>query len=284
MPADVPRHILCPVDLSERSAPALHYAAALSRCADARITALYAESFAPPPYFTESQVEALAAQMRDSAAAAEKTLAQFVAQVLGPGAPKVETRIANALPADAILRTAQETGADLIAMGTHGRSGFNRWMMGSVAERVLRESRIPVLTARHTGDARSPRAIRKILCPVNDSEVAKRSLQLAANLAGCLGAALTVLHVQEKDAPGRIADLCQWVHAQTPSQCEMMELSREGEAAQEIIRVAAETNCDLLVMGARHRLFHDSTVIGTTTIRTVRHAPCAVLTVVEWPE
>jgi nucleotide-binding universal stress UspA family protein len=284
MPVDVPRHILCAVDLSERSAPALHYAATLSRCADARITALYAESFAPPPYFTESQVEALAAQIRDSAAAAKKSLAQFVVQVLGSGAPKVETKIANALPADAILRTAQETGADLIAMGTHGRSGFNRWMMGSVAERVLRESRIPVLVARQTAGAGSPGAVRRILCPVNDSDVARRSLQLAAKLAGCLGAALTVLHVQEQDVRGHIADLCQWVREQAPPQCEKMELSRQGEAAQEIIRVAAETGCDLLVMGARHRLFHDTTVLGTTTIRTVRHAPCAVWTVVEWPE
>ncbi len=284
MSVDVPRHILCPVDLSERSAPALHYAAALSRCADARITALYAESFVPPPYFTESQVEALTSQIRASAAAAEKSLAQFVAQVLGPGAPPVETKIVNALPADAILRTAQETGAGLIAMGTHGRSGFNRWMMGSVAERVMRESRVPVLTVRHTAEASTPRAIRRILCPVNDSTVARQALQMATKIANCLGAAVTVLHVQEEDPRGRISDLCRWVQEEEHPQCEMMELSREGEAAQEIIRVAVETDCDLLVMGARHRLFHDSTVLGTTTVRTVRHAPCAVLTVVEWPD
>jgi len=54
----------------------------------------------------------------------------------------------EALPADGIGQLAALKNANLIVMGTHGRSGLNRWMLGSVAERVLRESLVPVLTVR----------------------------------------------------------------------------------------------------------------------------------------
>jgi nucleotide-binding universal stress UspA family protein len=63
------------------------------------------------------------------------------------------------------------------------------------------------------------------------------------------------------------------------SHCTIRELTREGEAAEEIVSLAKETPCDLLVIGARHRRFFDSTVLGSTTARVVRHAPCPVLTV-----
>jgi nucleotide-binding universal stress UspA family protein len=95
---------------------------------------------------------------------------------------------------------------------------------------------------------------------------------------------VTVLHVKEQDPGHAIGDLCAWVAAQDRSQCSIREVSREGDAAKEIITEATESGCDLLVMGARHRFFLDTTVIGTTTVRTVRHALCPVVTVVEWPD
>jgi nucleotide-binding universal stress UspA family protein len=70
----------------------------------------------------------------------------------------------DALPADGILQLAALKNADLIVMGTHGRSGLNRWMLGSVAERVLRESPVPVLTVRSAPHE----TIRRVLCPVHD--------------------------------------------------------------------------------------------------------------------
>jgi nucleotide-binding universal stress UspA family protein len=75
---------------------------------------------------------------------------------------------------------------------------------------------------------------------------------------------VTVLHVKEQDPRGAIADLCEWAAADERSQCQIREQSRVGEAAKEIISVAAETRCDLLVLGAHHRFFFDSTVIGAT--------------------
>jgi nucleotide-binding universal stress UspA family protein len=282
MQLDHPRHILVPVDFSELSALALQYADALGRCSGARITVLHASAFEAPPYFTQGQVEELRARLRAAQRQAERDLREFVRKALGPDTAMPAVRVVEGRPAETILRTAQEIGSDLIVMGTHGRSGWNRLMLGSVTERVLRETSIPVLTVR--GDMRTPErplAIRNILCPVNDTPVARRALRQAAEMAHCLDATLTLLHVDEGSSRDRIADLCAWVPNEQRQKCRIREITRRGEAAREIIAQAREEGCDLLVIGAQHRRFFDSTVIGSTTVRVVRHAPCPVLTVVE---
>lgn len=276
-----PRHILAPVDFSELSALALQYADALSRCSGARITVLHASSFEAPPYFTQGQIEELRARLRAAQRQAERDLRDFVRKALGPEAALPEVRVVEGRPTETILRTAAEIGADLIAMGTHGRSGWNRLMLGSVTERVLRESSIPVLTVRaNAAPPPRPLVIRHILCPVNDTAVARRALEHAAEMARCLDANLTLLHVDEGRKPDTIADLCAWVPSEQRARCRIREVVRRGEAAREIIAQAAEEGCDILVIGAQHRRFFDSTVIGSTSVRVVRHAPCPVLTVI----
>lgn len=274
------RHILCPVDFSELSALALRHAAALANCFQSHITVLYASRFVPPPYFTPGQIARLEREFRESEQQAQADLHEFIAATLGPQPPAVDARIVDALPVEAIRRVAAETQADLIAMGTHGRSGINRLMLGSVTERVLRESHIPVLTVRGEGGPHQPAAIRRILVPVNNTEVARKALGVAAELARCFGAVLTLLHVNEPHPVSPIADLCAWVPAAQRAQCQIQEVTREGVAAHEIIAHARQWPCDLLVIGAEHRRFFDSTVIGGTTVRVVRHAPCPVLTVI----
>ena len=278
---ELPRLILCPVDLSALSGQALRLAETVTRGTGARITALYAEWMPMPLYFTPSQIEGLQRQLRASLAEAERSVAEFVAQTLGAGAAGVEVKVVEAAPVEGILAAASGLGSDWIVMGTHGRGGINRWMMGSVAERVLRASRIPVVTVRGGTAPPAPVAIHRILCPVNDSAIARLSLELAARLASRLGAELTVMHVKEEEGRKAITDLCAWIPESERSTCEIRELTREGEAAREILTVAGQMGCDLLVMGARHRRFFDSTVIGTTTVRVVRHAPCPVLTAIE---
>jgi nucleotide-binding universal stress UspA family protein len=179
------------------------------------------------------------------------------------------------LPADAIRRAA--AGADLIVMGTHGRSGFNRLMLGSVTERVLRESEVPVLAVR--GDADAQPQIRHILCPVNDSDAARAALRKAAQLAACTGAVVTALHVKEPGAKDSIDNLCGWIPGELRPQCEIRELSTHGEVAREVIAMASELKVDLIVLGARHKAFFDTSVIGANTIRMVRHAHSPVLMV-----
>jgi nucleotide-binding universal stress UspA family protein len=272
------RHILSPVDFSDTSALGLRLAASLARCSDAQLTAVYADQFLPPPYFTQNRLEEITRQLQDAERQAEQRLTEFVAEYAAGVA--VETKVVRALPVEGILAAAAEAGADLIAMGTHGRSGFNRWMLGSVTERVLRASHVPILTV-HPRAATVPHfpQLRGILCPVNNTEVSRRALEIAARMAQCFQARLTVLHVQEKDGEGAIADLCAWIPEELRSHCSLREETMPGEAAHAIIHRAGSSDCDLLVLGARRRKFFDSSVIGATSVRVVRHAPCPVLTV-----
>ncbi len=267
--------ILCPVDFSEISSHALRTASLLAACGNATLVAAYANWFEAPPYFTEARIEGLEREIRESAQAAQESLAEFVKAELGERAAWVETRVVDGLPADGIRTAAERVHADLIVMGTHGRGGLNRWMLGSVAERVLRESPIPVLTVR--SEPRWP--IRRVLCPVHDAAASRQALRVAAGLSACLQAELTVLHVHEPSGDKAVPSLCDWIPAEERARCSIRELVRHGDAAEEIVKVAAEEPFDLLVMGAVRRSFFEGMVLGTTTIRAVRHAPCPVLTV-----
>jgi nucleotide-binding universal stress UspA family protein len=102
------RQILSPVDFSGLSAHALRYASMLARLGDARLVVAYAESFSPPPYFTERQFGELERQFRDSFRGAESALRRFVAAELGAetGAT-TEVRIVEAMPVDGILHLAR---------------------------------------------------------------------------------------------------------------------------------------------------------------------------------
>ena len=94
--------ILCPVDFGELSAHALRHASLLAGCGNAIITALYANWFEAPAYFTSGRVEELQKQYREAFVDAERSLKRFVETSLGEHAGTVETRVVEALPADGI--------------------------------------------------------------------------------------------------------------------------------------------------------------------------------------
>ncbi len=276
MPAHMFERILVPIDFSDISANALR-AASLFRehCGRGELTAMYAQWFEAPPYFTAGRLDELRREFGESLQLAEKALASFVEASLPNGGESVRVRAVEALPADGIRQLSRLQEPDLIVMGTHGRSGLNRWMLGSVAERVLRESAAPVLTVRSA--PREP--IRHVLCPVHDTESSRRALALAAGISACFDASLTVLHVNEPSGGKPVSNLCAWAPQELRARCEIRELVRHGDASQEIVQLATEEPYDLVVMGAERRRFFDGMVLGTTTLRTVRHAPCPVLTV-----
>ncbi len=267
--------ILCPVDFGELSAHALRHANLLAGCGNAKVIAIYANWFEAPAYFTAGRVDELQKQFREALGDAERSLKAFVHSTLGGSGDKVETRVVEALPADGILGLAASTGADLIIMGTHGRTGFNRWMLGSVTERILRESPVPLLTVRA-----APRGdVRRILSPIDGTEASRNAFRLAAGLGACFNAEITAVYVHEGGSAKSVPDLCHWIPAEARQRCHIRELVRHGDPAEEIVALASEEAFDLLVIGAPHRRFFEGLVLGTTTLRAVRHAPCPVLTV-----
>ena len=278
MNANWPAHVLCPVDFSPPSAAALRFAGELVEATHAGLTILHAHHWEAPPYFTPAQIAALNEQFGDAMREADRALEEFAARER----PNLRARriVVDAAPADAILRAAREDAADLVVMGTHGRSGFNRFLLGSVAERLLRESTIPVVTVRAPdAGAAGPRPVRRILCPINDSAEAKHSLQAAARLASSFKAELIALHVIEKGVAGRPPDPCVWLSEQERKACDLRPVVESGDAAGSILRAAANFSADLLVIAARRRPFADALIVGSTTVRVVRHSPAPVLTI-----
>jgi nucleotide-binding universal stress UspA family protein len=142
----LPRSIVAAVDFGEASARAVAVAGALARACAAELTLLHAEAMEAPAYFTSEQVDALERQRHALQVQAEQYLARFGRHhTTAPFAPRIDNRP----PVDAILRASES--ADLVVMGTHGRTGAKRWWLGSVAERVLREITRPLLIVRADG-------------------------------------------------------------------------------------------------------------------------------------
>lgn len=129
------RHILFPTDFSEASRRAGEFAAALARQCGARLSVVYVV----PPVTDPSPSRGLAA---------------FATEV-APGLP-VETEVLSGVPARQILAYARRRGVDLIVMGTHGRTGVSRTLLGSVAEAVVRRAPCPVLTVPAAPAGRAP--------------------------------------------------------------------------------------------------------------------------------
>ncbi|HEU4520864.1 MAG TPA: universal stress protein, partial [Thermoanaerobaculia bacterium] len=198
-------------------------------------------------------------------------------------APLPEVRSAFGFPADVIIRTGDEIDATLIVMGTHGRRGLSRVMLGSVTETVLRQSLRPVLTLGPGTAGEMPAGTKTILCPVNFSFVALDAMRKAADFAARLDADLVVLYVAEENQPPLDEklqkELASWVDPELRGRSRYRQMVASGNAADRVLAIAEEIRADLLVIGAQHKLFRDATVIGGTTERLVRFAKCAVLTV-----
>jgi nucleotide-binding universal stress UspA family protein len=211
-------------------------------------------------------------------------------------------------PAGEILDASREMAPDLLVIGTHGRSGFQRLVLGSVTEKVLRRASCPVLSVPpRAADSPSPIAYKRILCPVDFSESSLAALKFATSLAAEAQARLTVLHVVDYglyDWPDVFDELAsnhqlsiqefrarcressrerldRAVPAEARTWCSVEIGLSEGKPYREILGAAAEHHCDLIVMGVRGRNALDLALFGSTTQHVVRLATAPVLTIRE---
>lgn len=151
------RTILHPTDLSDPSENAFRVARMIARESDAKLVVLYVaypELTAPPVVYSELGNSFMLPEDRHDLLAHVKS--QLHDRFERDSDVRVETRLAEGDAADEILRLAEELPCDLIVMGTHGRSGLDRLLMGSVAESVLRRAGCPVLTVKSPSKAYAP--------------------------------------------------------------------------------------------------------------------------------
>jgi nucleotide-binding universal stress UspA family protein len=294
-------NILCPVDFSESSDRALDYALSLAKGHRASIAVMHVlpTVLADPemyPYLSEPIV--VSGEARDKA---YQRLGDFVHRAVAAGIG-AEVILEDGDVVDEILAKTKKLGADVVVMGTHGRRGFRRLILGSVTERVLRQSECPVLSIPPSApkpnlDRGEP--FRRILCPVDFSPSSRAGLELAMSLRRG-DAALTVLHVVEFYMPppfgeavafdvagfldrqqteGR-AKLESWVPepARANARLEIAVLE-SGSPYRQILQVAEREKSDLIVIGVSGRSSADLAFFGSTANHVVREAPCPVLTV-----
>jgi nucleotide-binding universal stress UspA family protein len=136
------QHILVPVDFGEAMHPAIDLAVALARKFEGQLTLVYA--FDPSP-FTAMAPLAPQIDVEPLIASAETELKKVLAQLRAQW-PRSDSLLRRGLPCDVILEAAKQHGCDSMVIGTHGRRGMARFLLGSVAEKIVRLSSVPVLT------------------------------------------------------------------------------------------------------------------------------------------
>jgi len=294
-------HVLYPTDLSEASLPAFRYAVALARWYSATLTVLHVvPTFEPLPRPSEWIGNA---NPGPAVLPPEGVRAEMARLLPMDEAEDVAvTLVARAGDsATAIVDQVIDSAADVIVMGTHGRSGFDRLLTGSVAEKVLRRAPCPVLTippAAALAGAEQPSFLR-VLCPVDFSPASEQAIGFARDLARQSGGTMTMLHVVEwlaEEQPVADADfdvtavreqmarkaherLQGLVPDESRTWCEVEEVVTFGRAHREVMRLAAEQQADLIVMGAQGRGGVGLALFGSTTQQIVRSATCPVLVV-----
>ena len=142
------KRICCPIDFSDASRAAMEVAADLAKRFGAELVLLHA--YPIPGYtFPDGSVVASPKMMQELADQAQRHLEEWRVEAEQlVGAPRVTAEKAVGEPAAEILELARARGADLLVLGTHGRTGLEHALMGSIAERVVRRAHCPVLTVR----------------------------------------------------------------------------------------------------------------------------------------
>ncbi len=147
MPSADWKRIICPIDFSDASRAALEAAAEVAKRYGAKVALFHA--YPVPGYtFPDGSFVASSKMLDELSEQAQRHLAEWKAIAEGLGIANVEIATAIGEPAHEILAFAKAQQADLLVLGTHGRTGIQHALMGSVAERVVRRSTCPVLTVR----------------------------------------------------------------------------------------------------------------------------------------
>jgi nucleotide-binding universal stress UspA family protein len=286
------------VDFSPISKRALDHAAVIARWYEAELVVLHVIPFMPTIFGFPPAIDTAAVAAADADAVIPE-LARFVEQaetIVGSS----QMIVRSGSPATEILRYAVEANAGLVVLGTHGRTGFERFMLGSVTETVVRKAPCPVLTVPGRCEGQPERPVfARILCGAEFSEPSDRAAAHALSLAQEANGRLTLLHVVDWTPDKNLAKHAEFepaayrevvmrearrrLEALVPEEardwCEPDLRISCGKPYREILRIAAEDQSDLIVLGVHGGGPIDRLLLGSTTQHVVRLAACPVLTV-----
>jgi nucleotide-binding universal stress UspA family protein len=288
------KSILCPIDFSDFSAAAYQHALSLAEYYKARIVALHVVELWKYPYADYAAQEADYAKFSTMLnEGGEIQLQQFAKQFSAGGLqPELVVNQGNA--PRCILSFAEKQKIEGIVMGTHGRRGFDRLVLGSTTDRVIRKAACPVLVVSNTvqnapgAEPDKRHRLNRILYCTDFSNNSEQARAYAISLAAEYGAELALLHVAEKGlhvanaeavVAARTQELDKLVTETERQILNVRSAVRFGKPYEEIVRYATEVQANLIIMTARGGDAMDRAVFGSTTYRVIQLGPCPVLAV-----
>jgi nucleotide-binding universal stress UspA family protein len=287
--------ILVPLDGSALGERALPMAAEIAKASNGRLILLRVV-----PYFTVLAADPLLYEEMNRMGEDEAlAYLRSVQETLDPQLP-VDLEIEVGSAADSILQKAHEHNADLIVMSSHGRSGLNRWVYGSVAERILSQAPCPTLIINARQQSWQP-VPKRILVPLDGSELAEKALDPVRDLATALGSEVHLLRVTtsghlrlETDSMAEVFTDIEGKEVEDANTYLQEAAGKLGLAdtvmavavasasiAEAIIDYAAENDIELIVMSSHGRTGLRRWVYGSVAEKVLRSSCCASMIVRE---
>jgi len=292
-------NIVVGVDFSEESDRAVQHAVQMARHNGAQLTLLHASvvpELAPGIERDMKRTSDLYPRIVAERVSAERErLDELRRRISGQGVT-VSQMISDDFADTAILEAAKQVDADLVVVGTHGRTGIKRFLLGSVAEKVVRVHDGAVMVAR--GDADNA-GFARILVPTDFSPGSEHVFKAATDVAAP-GARITLLHCWRLPPLGTgghhahdqfVAELRGDIATAVKAQAaEFFETHKSTQAEVNFVETEMppglgvqtwleDNECDLVVMGSHGRRGVRRFILGSVAETTVRHAPCSVLVV-----
>ena len=295
------KRILVPLDGSEVAEQSLPYMRWLGRRLEAPIELLSVIEPIPSELADVAEETTLEQVERDRRAKSEAYLESAAAPIRESGL-QVSTSVLEGQPAFSIVSAAEKVPDTLIAMSTHGRTGMDRWLLGSVTDKVVQATTAPILVVRSTGeaDASERPILSSVLVPLDGSKAAEQVLPHVAGLAKPLGLSVTLARVTpdpgalfgylydsasvteemsvrvDARAGQYLAKIAEKLRSQGVGSIQRV---LHGDPATEIVRIASETPNTAVAMVTHGTSGAGSWVIGAVTSRVVRYSTGPTLVV-----
>jgi nucleotide-binding universal stress UspA family protein len=277
-------NIMFTTDFSSSSLAALPYAAAVARRYGSKLFVAHAVQPHPYPLVSGEAVTF----MDELVQGARKEINELAGSELLKGIEH-KTLLGHGEITAVLEKYIRENHIDLLITGTHGRRGFRRFFLGSVAEEIFRTSPCPVLTVGPHVSHEAPESLSlgHVLYPTRLVEESACACRYALSFALEYGARLTMLHVMNNAVPGpawQSAKSCyDLMQSQVPPEakpwCEVDCHVEAGDPADMILKIAAERKADLIVLGVKRASALATHRMGNLAFRVVTEAKCPVLTI-----
>lgn len=288
--------ILTATDFSEYSKVALDICLGVARCMKTKLYVLHIiEKF--PHYYSHLLSSAVHANMKQKLEenALERIKAMIPAELLD--GVDVIPIVRFGKPFLEIIQVAKEENVDLLAIGTHGRAGMDRIILGSVAERIARKARCPVMVVR----GKKYVGFKRIIVPIDLSDCSRIALEYAVATARAHKSKLTILHVYEKsfvepyvnaaNSEEKADEIMKEIERVNETKydeflktvdlngVEYERLLKKGIPETDIVEIAMEQQANLIVMGTHGRSGIKHILIGSTAEEVVRTVHCDIIVV-----